>query len=98
MNKIIEEYYNELGFNPVLIAKNIEIFERNPDIAKEFEYWIKQKKYIKDGCVEVEGYTAESISQMSKVMVGDSSFLLLIELRENPIKAKNRIDRGFKIK
>ena len=98
MSSIIENYYNEIGLIPVLIQKNMEKINRNPDIAEEFEYWIENKKYKTDSCIEVEGYTAESISKLSKYLVGESSFMVLIELREEPEKAKKRIEKGFKVK
>ncbi len=98
MSKIIEDYYKELDLIPLLTQSNMERFNRNPDIASEFEYWIENKEYQKDSCVEVEGYTAEGISRLSNYLVGESSFLILIELREEPEKAKKRIARGFKIK
>lgn len=98
MSKVIEEFYNKIDLVPVLIQQNIESFDRNPDIAKEFEYWIENGHYNIQDCVEVEGYTAQSIANLSKFLIGESSFLLLIELRENPEKAKKKIQRGFKVK
>lgn len=73
------------------------MLDRNIDIKEEFEYWIKTKTYKEESCVEIEGYTAEGISKLSKYMVGEGSFILLIELRENPERAKRRIKEGFMI-
>ena len=98
MSNTIVDYYNELGLNPVLVDQNLEKFDRNPDIMREFEYWIETKQYIKEDCVEIDGYTAEGLSKLSRYLVGDSSFLLLIELREEPEKANKRISKGFKAK
>lgn len=95
---IIENYYKESNILPLLLKNKLAMFERNKDIALEFETWIQTGKYIKKGCVEVEGYTAESLSKISHYLDGEAAFILLIELRENPTKALERISRGFKMK
>ena len=61
---------------------------------------IKQKngRYKAVGAVEIEGYTAEKLAEMSKYLNGDGAFMMLIELRENPKKAHERIAEGFKMK
>ena len=48
--------------------------------------------------VIIEGYTAKSIAALSPYMDGEGAFMLLIELRENLDKAKQRIAAGFKLK
>ncbi len=96
MTKIIEEYYKSTSTIPLLLKKKKTAFEKHPDIASEFEYWIKNKEY-RDR-VSVEGYTARNIAGLSPYLDGEGAFMLLIELRENPSKAKARIAAGFKIK
>lgn len=96
MSKVIETYYKAAGIMPLLLKKKMAAFAKHPDIAAEFEYWISNKKYL-DG-VSAEGYTAKSIAALSSYMDGEGAFMLLIELRENPGKAKARIAEGFKMK
>ncbi len=96
MNKVIEQYYKSANTMPLLLKKKMTSFEKHPDIASEFEYWINNKQYC-DG-VSVEGYTARSIAELSPYMDGEGAFMLLIELRENPGKAKAKITQGFKMK
>lgn len=98
MNEIIKKYYENIDMIPVIVQQNLEKLERNPDIAEEFEYWIQNKMYNQENVVTVEGYTAESISKLSRYLEGESSFMLLIELRENPDRARKRIKKGFKVK
>jgi len=43
---IIRNYYKKTNLMDFLIDKKIEIFEKHPDIAKEFEYWITNNSYI----------------------------------------------------
>lgn len=98
MKEIIKEYYSKAKIMPNLLDSKIEKFEKNEDVANEFAYWIENKKYQSDNCVIINGYTAEKLSQLSPYLVGEASFLLLIELRSNPKKALEQITKGFKIK
>ena len=45
----------------------------------------------------VEGYSAKQISEMSKYMIGEGAFVMLIELRENPESALKKIKNGFRM-
>ncbi len=96
MNKVIEQYYKDAHVMPLLLKKKMAAFEKHPDIAGEFEYWIVNKQYCEGVCVE--GYTAKAISELSPFMDGEGAFMLLIELSENPDRAKRRIASGFKLK
>lgn len=98
MNEVIGNFYKENKLPEVLLKQKLNKFERNKDIADEFENWILSKKFKDEDAVTVEGYTAKSLSELSKYLDGDGAFMLLIELREEPEKAKKRIDRGFKMK
>lgn len=96
MNSIIRDYYENVGVKPFLIDEKIDKLKKYSDIEAEFEYWIQNKQYKND--VSVEGYTASDIANMSHFLNGEGAFMLLIELRENPEKAKQKIRNGFKIK
>lgn len=98
MSKIIEEYYAKAGVMPLLMKSKMSKLSRNSDIADELEYWIREKKYKENNCVVVEGYTAKKLSKLSKYLDGEGSFILLIELRENPERALEKIENGFKLK
>lgn len=98
MKEIIKEYYNKAKIMPNLLDLKIEKFEKNEDIANEFAYWIENKKYKTCDCVTINGYTAEKISQFSPYLIGEASFVLLIELRDNPEKTMEKIKKGFKVK
>ena len=96
MNSIIRDYYENVGVKPFLIDEKMDKLKKYSDIEAEFEYWIQNKQYKND--VSVEGYTASDIANMSHYLNGEGAFMLLIELRENPEKAKQKIRNGFKIK
>lgn len=91
----IRNYYEKTGIPLVLINKKMVLFEKNPDIAKEFEHWIQTKEYVTEDAVSVENYTAEKISKLSEFMDGEGAFAMLIQLRENPEKAHKKIEKGF---
>lgn len=97
MSDIVEKYYNQTNVTPLLLKQKMLKLQRNVDILKEFEYWIEHSEYLQPG-VSVEGYTAKSLSELSKYTDGEAAFMLLIELRETPEKALHRIKNGFKVK
>lgn len=80
-----------------MLPQKLSQFEKHPDIAQEFEYWIEHRQFKSAG-VEVKGYTAEKLAALSEYLDGEGSFSVLVELRENPDKALRRIKRGFKKK
>ena len=97
MNNPIKEYYEKLNVRQFLIDEKLKKFEQHKDIAAEFEYWIKNNCYMDNGCV-IDGYSASSLSKISKYLNGEGAFIMLIELREDPQRAHKRIDNGFKIR
>lgn len=98
MSKIIEEYYAKAKVMPLLLKSKMAKLSKHSDIAAELEYWITEKQYKEGNCVVVEGYSAKKLSELSVYLDGESAFMLLIELRENPQNALAKIENGFKIK
>ena len=96
MSRIIKDYYEKAGVMPILIDSKIDLFARNNDIKEEFEYWICNNIYTDN--VNVGGYTASELASISPYLKGEGAFMMLIELRENSEKAKQRIEKGFQIK
>lgn len=94
MNKVVEAYYAQAPINPFILKQKMEKFSRNPDIGKEFAYWIENKKFMPEA-VKIEGYTAETLAALSEYLVGEGAFLMMIDLRENPAKALKKIEKGF---
>ena len=93
--RIIRNYYEQVKLPSVLIDNKVSVFDKHPDIKKEFEYWIENREYIIGDCVEVENYTAKIIAEKFPVLDGEGAFSLLVQLRDNPEKANKRIKRGF---
>lgn len=98
MSKVILEYYEKTHTLQSLVEQKIKKFEKHPDIMQEFEQWILNKQYKTEGAVSVLGYTAKNLSEISPYLKGEGAFILLMELRDDPEKARRRITSGFKMK
>lgn len=98
MSKVIREYYEKTHTLQSLVEQKIIKFEKHPDIMQEFEQWILNKQYKTEGAVSILGYTAKKLSEISPYLKGEGAFILLMELRDDPEKAKRRISSGFKKK
>lgn len=93
----IKEYLTGAGLDEEFAERKISQYTKHRDIADEFAEWIVSGQYKENG-VQVEGYTAKQLSEMSEYLVGEGSFSMLIMLREKPEKAKKKIQEGFRIK
>ena len=98
MSEVIKKFYEEHNIPKAILDQKLKMFDKHKDIASEFEKGIKEKEYKMEGAVTVEGYTAKKLSEISDYLNGEGAFMMLVELRENPKKAKERIAGGFKIK
>ena len=98
MNDIIRQFYLDNGAPVALLRSKMQMLSRNQDIAKEFEYWIKRGRYLSEDAVCIEGCTAKKLSESSPYLDGEGAFMMLIQLRENPERARSELERGFKMK
>ncbi|MCI9540234.1 MAG: hypothetical protein HFG39_04115 [Lachnospiraceae bacterium] len=78
------------------IERKLSQYSKHTEIADEFANWIVIGQYVGDG-IQVEGYTAKQLSELSEYLVGEGSFSMLIILREKLEKEKKKIQEGFKI-
>lgn len=93
----IKKYFISVGLDEDFIERKIIQYSKHQDIADEFSYWITNNQYKEDG-IQVEGYTAKQLSELSEYLIGEGSFSMLIMLRDKPEKAKKKIQEGFRIK
>jgi len=98
MNIITEYLLNEKKMTGVIAARTEKKVSKYDDIRKEFEYWIKNKTYNEDNPLTVNGYTAMDIYNLAPFMDGLGVYNFMVTLREDPAKAKEYIDGGFKRK
>ena len=97
MSEIIREFYKKNGFPEKLIEQKVRSFCKHPDIAEEFEEWIRTGKFCENDAVEIAGYTAKKLS-MIKYLNGDGAFTVLIELREDYQHTMEQLKNGLKWK
>lgn len=93
----IKNYLISAGLDEDFVDRKLAQYSKHRDIAEEFSYWIMNGKYKENG-IQVEGYTAQQLSEISEYLVGEGSFSMLIMLRDKPEKAKKKIQDGFRIK
>lgn len=98
MSEIIKSYYKKNNVPEYLIKQKLECFERYPDIAKEFEYWITSGEYVKKDAIEIMGYTAEKVAKSSRYLNGEGAFRILIALKEKPEKTIKQLEKGYEMK
>lgn len=94
---IIETYLRQIEIPERMIQEKLKAFQKHNDIADEFIFWIKNNAYKENGII-VDGYSAKSIASKSYLLNGLSSFTFLIQLRENPNKAKMILQSKITIK
>lgn len=93
----IREYLTMAGLDEEFVDRKLLQYSKHVDIADEFSEWIVCGHY-KDNGIQVEGYTAKQLAELSEYLNGEGSFSMLIMLREKPKKAKKKIQEGFRIK
>ena len=98
MSTIMEYLLNEKKMTEVVAARTEKKMTKYEDIRNEFEFWIKNKVYNTDNPLVVGGYTAQDIYKLAPFMDGLGVFNFMVTLREDPAKAKEYIDGGFKRK
>ena len=98
MNIIMDYILKEKQMTEIVAVRTEKKFSKYDDIRKEFEYWIKNKTYNADNPLVVGGYSARDIYILAPFMDGLGVFNFMVTLREDPAKAKEYIDGGFKRK
>jgi uncharacterized membrane protein len=96
---IIKEYLlSEKQMNEVVAARTEAKVSKYEDIRTEFEAWIASKTYPTDNPLTIGGYTAQDIFDLAPFMDGLGVYNFMVTLREEPDKAKEYIESGFKRK
>ena len=95
---IMEYLLNEKQMTEVVATRTEKKVTKYDDIRKEFEFWIENKTYNTESPLVVGGYSAQDICKLAPFMDGLGVFNFMVTLREDPVKAKEYIDDGFKRK
>ena len=99
MDPSVHDYLVKEKKNSLVVANLIgEQVCRYEDIKNEFLKWLKQRNFDFDNPLNISGYTAKDIASMAPVMDGVGVYTFMVTLREEPDRAKQYIEEGFKIK
>ena len=98
MNIIKEYLLNDKQMTAIVAERTEKKVSKYEDIRKEFEFWIETKTYKADNPIVVGGYTAQDIFHLAPFMDGLGVFNFMVTLRDEPAKAKEYIEGGFKRK
>ena len=99
MNHSIEKYFiKEKNLPKNIYGMYYSNISRHEDIREEFDEWVQNRLYRKEGAVKVEGYTAEMIYQMAPFLDGVGVFNFLVTLKERPVVGLRIIKKGFLVK
>jgi hypothetical protein len=94
----MEYLLNEKEMTEAVATKTEKKVSKYEDIRQELEAWIKNRVYSTDNPLVVGGYTAQGIHGLAPFMDGLGVFNFMVTLRDDPAKAKEYIDEGFKRK
>lgn len=67
------------------------------DILDDFCHWLQTRDYYNEDAVVVDGYSAQAIVDLAPMLDGIGAFNFLVDLRDQPEKAKKVIKEGFKV-
>ncbi|MDR1859156.1 MAG: hypothetical protein LBQ69_06760 [Treponema sp.] len=94
----MEYLLNEKKMTEVVAVRTEKKVSKYEDIRKEFELWIKNKTYNVVNPLVIGEYTAQDIFNLAPFMDGLGVFDFMVTLRDDPAKAKEYINSGFKRK
>lgn len=94
--KILEYLVQEKQCEPKVVAPMmLAKVSKYEGIRREFEEWLRKRKYRKDGAMEIDGWTAEKVAKAAPELDGIGAYNFLVTLRDEPKKAKEIIESGF---
>jgi len=98
MNTIMTYLLKEKQMTEIVAARTEKKISKHEDIRKELEHWIESKSFNADSPLTIGGYTAQDIHNLAPFMDGLGVYNFMVTLRDEPGKAKEYIDGGFKRK
>lgn len=79
-----------------VVKQLVKPYYEHPDIANEFEYWIRKKQFVEENPIIECGYTAERLYEEYKDILDiQGIFSLMITLKDDSEKALRWINEGF---
>jgi hypothetical protein len=97
-DKIVDYLIKEkriTGYTARVLYKRMS---RHADICNEFLNWLTNGAFDCARPISIKGYTASKIAEMNNSLDAFGVYDFMITLRENPDKADEYIENGFKTK
>lgn len=92
----IRNYLKSKELTDVVISNLTKPYYNHPDIANEFEYYIRTSNFIEENPITESGYTAKRLYEEHKDKLDISGvFAMLRTLRENPEEGLKTIANNF---
>lgn len=92
----IKNYLKSKELTDVVINNLTKPYYKHPDIANEFEYYIRTSNFVDENPIVESGYTAKRLYEEYKDKLDISGvFAMLITLRENPEEGLKTIANNF---
>ena len=93
-DKFIKYYIEEKKTTPVVANLLVKKLLKYEDIANEFSNYLDKRNYDFENALEIEGYTAKKISEISPL---DASgvYAFMVTLRDDKEKALETVRNGF---
>ena len=84
MEEIVKKYFTEeLGEGDVVAEILYNKVSKYEDIYAEFLYWLKNRTFVKENPVTIDGYTAQNVFEGFDDLLEIGAFGALVSLRTN---------------
>lgn len=98
MKEIIDYFVHEKN-TTLAVARVLEkSLIKYEDIQMEFCRWLEKRNFDFEQPVIIEGYTAKEIQEREPSLDAAGVYNFLVTMREDPEKAKDYLENGFRRK
>ena len=95
MDKITHYFTSEKGVTEVVAKVLSKTLTKYKDIESEFIYWIDNRNFKALNALEIDGYSAQKISEIAPSLDAAGVYNFMVTLRDAPEKAQVYIKNGF---
>lgn len=81
----------------LVMSRLIDKVIKYEDIWEDFCHWLETRDYYNEQAVVVDGYNAQAIVDLAPMLDGIGAFNFLVDLRDQPEKAREIIKEGFRV-
>lgn len=95
MERIVKYFIEEKAVTEVVAKVLSKPLLKYEDIRDEFIYWLDYRNYDAPNTVLINGYSASDVHRIAPFLDAAGIYNFMVTLREDPLKAKEYIDKGF---